>query len=166
MSNNCKLRTLSTADQGILWEMLKYAAHETSIASVKSNIDLVRYAQHWGRFGDVGTVAEQADQAIGAAWLRLWPTEDKGYGYIDSETPELAIAVLPSFRGQGIGTKLLKQTLLMAQKQFSAVSLSIRADNPALRLYQRIGFVPVKGSEVTNRTGGKSFSMLYSFKNA
>lgn len=85
---------------------------------------------------------------------------------INNDIPELAIALLPNFRRLGIGTKLLKQTLIIAQNYFAAISLSIRADNPALRLYQRIGFVPVAGSEVTNRTGGKSFTMIYQLKSA
>lgn len=166
MNNEFSIRTLDSKDEAMLWKMLMHAAHESSLKAVKANPDLIRYVESWGRAGDVGVTAEQRSMPIGAAWVRLWPHDEKGYGYISDDVPELAIALLPSFRGQGIGTKLLKQTLTIAQDQFPAVSLSIRADNPALRLYQRVGFVPVAGSEITNRTGGKSFTMIYPFKGA
>lgn len=81
----------------------------------------------------------------------------------DNVTPELAVAVVPECRGRGIGTKLLVQLVETAEDLFSAVCLSVRADNPAVRLYQRIGFVRVEGSEVINREGGVSFSMVSRF---
>ncbi len=140
-----------------------HAAHESSVAAVQANPDLARYVKAWGRSGDMGMVAEQAGSAIGAAWLRLWSDGDRGYGYVAADIPELGIALTPEARGQGIGTALLKQTLTMASGEFPAVCLSTRADNPALRLYQRVGFVPVAGTEVINRVGSASFTMLYKY---
>ncbi len=166
MNNEFSIRLLGSQDEPILWEMLMYAAHESSLRAVKANPDLIRYVENWGRIGDTGVVIEQESVPIGAAWLRLWPSDEKGYGYINDNIPELAIALLPNFRGLGIGTKLLKQILTIAQDHFPAVSLSIRADNPALRLYQRIGFMPVADSEVINRTGGRSFTMTCQLKSA
>lgn len=157
---NYSLRALRVEDEPILWEMLLQAAHESSLSAVKATPALVRYVQNWGRSGDMGVLALSRDTAIGAAWLRLWPKDDRGYGYLAEAVPELAIAVLPDYRAQGVGTALLKQTLAIAQDKFPAVSLSIRADNPALRLYQRVGFVKVDGSEAVNRTGGVSFTMV------
>nr|WP_240518639.1 GNAT family N-acetyltransferase [Leptolyngbya sp. BC1307] len=139
------------------------AAHESSLAAVKANRDLVQYVHDWGRAGDFGVAAEQDGELVGAAWLRLWSGEDKGYGYLADEIPELAIAVIPEIRGQGVGTALLKQLLALAQTHYPAVSLSIRMSNPALRLYQRLGFVAVAGSEVINRVGDTSLTMIYRF---
>jgi len=139
--------------------MLMYAAHESSLVSVKSNPALSRYVQAWGRFGDMGAIAEQGGTPVGAVWLRLWSADNRGYGYVADEIPELAIAVMPASRGSGVGTALLKKILQMAELEFSAISLSIRSDNPALRLYERTGFKPVSGSEVINREGGRSFTM-------
>lgn len=151
---------LKNQDEPILLTMLMHAAHESEVSAVKATPDLSRYVCNWGRYGDMGVVAEVGGVSVGAAWLRLWSESDHGYGYLDDQTPELAIAVVPEARGKGIGTALLKQTLVMARSQFSAVCLSIRADNPALRLYERLGFVPVKGTEVTNRAGSVSFTMI------
>lgn len=157
------IRSLELKDESMLLAMLMHAAHEFSVATVKANPDLMRYVRDWGRYGDVGIIAEVDGKVIGAAWLRLWSKGDRGYGYLNDQTPELAIALVPEYRGQGIGTALLKQLLAITQPKFSAICLSIRADNPALRLYERLGFVPVAGTEVTNRTGSTSFTMLYRF---
>jgi ribosomal protein S18 acetylase RimI-like enzyme len=154
------IRALTLKDQAIVWEMLRYAAHESSIESVQSQPLLARYAADWGRPGDVGCVATLSPIAIGAAWLRFGSGEDQGFGYISDDIPELAIAVLPNYRGQGLGTELLMQILEMAKPNVSAVSLSVRTDNPVVRLYERSGFVKVAGSEAVNRTGGGSFTMV------
>jgi ribosomal protein S18 acetylase RimI-like enzyme len=154
------IRALTLEDQTIVWEMLRYAAHESSLQSVQSQPLLARYAVDWGRPSDIGCVATLSPIAIGAAWLRLGSGEDQGFGYISDDIPELAIAVLPNYRGQGLGTQLLMQILEMAKPNFSAVSLSVRADNPVVRLYERSGFVKIAGSEVVNRTGRGSFTMV------
>ena len=161
---NYTTRPLTVEDEPIVWEMLRYASHESSVKSVRKQPALARYASGWGRVGDVGCIAEQDIFALGIAWLRLWLGEDKGYGYISDRIRELAIAVLPDYRGQGIGSHLLGQILVMAQDRFPAVSLSVRADNPVVRLYERSGFVKVPGSEVVNRTGTVSFSMVHEFE--
>ena len=160
---NIDLRLLKSSDEPILWKMLVQAAHESSLAAVKANPDLVRYVHQWGKAGDLGVVAERHHVPIGAAWIRLWTDEGKGYGYLADDIPELAIAVMPELKGQGIGTAMLKQLLESAQTRYPAISLSIRMSNPALRLYQRLGFAAVAGSEVKNRAGDTSMTMIYKF---
>jgi len=157
------VRALTVEDEPIVWEMLCYASHESSIRSVQMQPYLARYAVDWGRVGDAGWVAIRGNIPIGAAWLRLWLEEDKGFGYIKDSIPELAIAVLPDYRGQGIGTRLLRQILAIAKERFPAVSLNVRAENPVVRLYERVGFVRVAGSECVNRTGDVSFNMVHRF---
>ena len=56
------------------------------------------------------------------------------------------------------------KVLEIVKNQFSAVSLNVRADNSAVRLYERAGFVRVPGSEIVNRTGGVSFNMMQEFE--
>jgi ribosomal protein S18 acetylase RimI-like enzyme len=161
MDMDCTVRALTIEDEPILWTMLMYAAHETSLASVQSQPMLARYAERWGRIGDIGAVAILDKNAIAAAWLRLWTDDDRGFGYIDRAIPELAIAVLPEYRGNGVGSRLLKQVLELSQGLFPAVSLSVRADNPVVNLYQRVGFAKVEDSETVNRVGDISFNMVY-----
>jgi ribosomal protein S18 acetylase RimI-like enzyme len=62
--------------------------------------------------------------------------------------PELAIAVLPAFRGRGIGTALLEQMLThLHATGLEAVSLSVSRSNPARKLYERHGFSLVKNQK-------------------
>lgn len=159
---NYTVRALNPEDEPIVWEILQYASHEPSLESVQNQPCLTRYAANWGRIGDMGWVAVIDESSIGAAWLRLW-LDDKGFGYVDDAIPELAMAVLPNYRSQGIGTHLLTQLLNTTKKHFPAVSLNVRANNPVVKLYERVGFIKVPDSEVVNRTGGISFNMICKF---
>ena len=161
---NYTIRAATAKDESIVWEMLRYASHEASVESLQKQPYLARYATNWGRLGDLGCIARKKKLNIGMAWLRLWLSEDKGYGYVNDTIPELAIAVLPDYRGQGMGTDLLRHILAMAHKRFPGVSLSVRADNPVVRLYERVGFVKVSGSEIVNRVGVESYNMLRKFE--
>ena len=80
-------------------------------------------------------------QPESAAWLRVFPPDEPGYGFIDIATPEVTIAVVPEWRRKGVGRDLL-MTLLEAARAlgFTAVSLSVSKDNPAATLYERCGF--------------------------
>ena len=153
------IRPLTLHDEPLLWHFLMLAAHESELQIVQSNPSLARYVANWGRAGDSGLVAFEENKAIGAAWLRLWPSEDKGFGWLSDEVPELAMAVSPVWRARGIGTQLLNAVLQNARGYHHAISLSVRDDNPAARLYQRVGFTKVPGSETINRVGGVSIIM-------
>lgn len=84
-------------------------------------------------------------QPVGAVWVRLMIGENKGYGFVDDATPELSIAVLPEYRGQGVGTQLLTH-LFGSECGVSSTSLSVSLENPAVRLYERFGFTVVNES--------------------
>jgi ribosomal protein S18 acetylase RimI-like enzyme len=157
-----QIRPLAATDESIVWEMLTYAAQQPSIAATRELPFLARYAENWGRAGDLGYVAIADQNALGAAWLRLWVGEDKGFGYVSDDIPELGLAVSPDYRGGGIGTELLTQLLTTARERFTAVSLSVRSDNPVIRLYERSGFVKVAGTDHPNRSSTTSFTMIYS----
>lgn len=89
------------------------------------------------RPGDYCMVAEVEGTVVGAAWSRIM--ED--YGHIDDSTPSLAISVLPEHRGLGIGTQLIDSLLLLLRENgYLRASLSVQRENPALRLYERMGF--------------------------
>jgi ribosomal protein S18 acetylase RimI-like enzyme len=102
----------------------------------------MRYVRAWGRPGDTAVIALEDGFPVGAAWYRLFPTAEPGYGYVDERTPELAIAVVPSKRGHGIGDALLRSLLDKArQAGYPSLSLSVDSQNAgAIRLYERHGF--------------------------
>jgi len=60
--------------------------------------------------------------------------------YRDKEIRIVDIALLPEFRGAGYGTQLLKTVIEDAQNNNIAVRIHVEKNNPALRLYQRLGF--------------------------
>jgi len=52
------------------------------------------------------------------------------------------IALAPGFRGRGIGTELLRGLMAEASATNRSLSIHVEVDNPAQRLYERLGFVP------------------------
>ncbi len=54
------------------------------------------------------------------------------------------IALLPEVQGRGIGTQLLRDLLLAAQRRGVLVRLSVFVNNPARALYTRLGFEVVR----------------------
>jgi len=56
----------------------------------------------------------------------------------------LLIAVAPEYRGRGLGRQLLEQVLEDARDRGAErVFLEMRFNNPAVGLYQKLGFVPI-----------------------
>lgn len=103
--------------------------------------DLAKYIKNFGRDGDICLVAEIDGKLVGAGWARLFSEQDKGYGFVDSQTPELSMAVLKHYRNMGIGKKLLSKLLnKMKQLNYKRVSLSVDKSNYAYKLYKKTGF--------------------------
>jgi ribosomal protein S18 acetylase RimI-like enzyme len=104
------------------------------------------YVKAWGREGDTAVIAIVDGFPAGAAWYRLFQSSQPGYGFVDERTPELAVAVVPSARGRGVGSALLSSLLDRARDDgYEAVSLSVdRLNAAAIALYQRRGFTEVK----------------------
>lgn len=58
----------------------------------------------------------------------------------EAEIVLVDIALLPEYRGAGIGSALLQQLLVEAAETHKRVRLQVFKMNPALRLYERLGF--------------------------
>lgn len=152
------IRPLTSEDQDFLWEIVYHAIHvppgaEPPPRSILSEPGVSKYVCEWGRPGDYGLLAEDSEslEIMGAAWLRLFTRQDPGYGFLDENIPELSVALFPGFRGKGVGTALMTRIFDHAKTLYPAVSLSVVATNPALRLYERLGFqrVSVTGNSIT-----------------
>lgn len=157
------IRLATKADREFLWEML-YQAIYTPEGEPKPSRDILKEPQiaqsldGWGREGDTALIAVDSDnKPVGAVWVRLFDETNKTYGYIDSQTPLLGMALLPEYRGKGIGTALLGEMLRITKEAgYGAVSLSVNPKNPALNLYRRLGFKKVG-------IDGTSWNMMVKF---
>jgi len=138
-----KVREITTADYPLLEQFLYNAIFlPPGIGPLPRDIifkpEIFIYIDGFGsKPGDCGVAAEAEGKTIGIAWTRIIPA----YGHIDDETPELAVSVLPEYRGQGTGTALLMNLFeLLRGRGYSRTSLSVQKENPAVRLYQRVGY--------------------------
>jgi len=79
--------------------------------------------------------------------------DNKGYGYISNDTPELEMSLIKEYRGQGIGTALLRKLFeKMTELGIKRISLSVDPGNlVGVKLYQRFGFkeVGMEGTSIT-----------------
>jgi ribosomal protein S18 acetylase RimI-like enzyme len=158
------IRNATAADEPFLWLMLFYAANVAADGAgpgepLDAHPYLAKFVRGWGRRGDLGVIAESGEDGrpLGAAWVRQFGGDERGYPDVDDAYPELAIAVLPEQSGRGIGAAMLGRLLDLARPRYPGVVLSVRAENPARRLYERHGFV-VSG-EIVNRVGTRSYVM-------
>ena len=143
-----RFRPLVAADQSFLWDVFHVALWDPPPAplrprSLLQHPDVRIYAEDWGRAGDIGVVAEVDGRAAGACWMRLL-TGGHGLAYLDDETPQLGIALLPEYQHRGFGEPLMRAALAAARARYARVSLTVHPQNPAARLYARCGFVDVE----------------------
>ncbi|GHT24717.1 hypothetical protein FACS189430_10140 [Bacteroidia bacterium] len=114
----------------------------------KPELDI--YIRDFGKKrGDFCIFAELNGKTVGGAWVRILDGEIKGYGNIDSQTPELAIAVFKEYRHLGIGRGLMNNLidLTFNSRGYKQISLSVDKANYAVKMYQKFGFEIVKENE-------------------
>jgi ribosomal protein S18 acetylase RimI-like enzyme len=100
--------------------------------------ELQVYTQNFGTSPHDRALAAAADgRIVGAVWVRIM----HDYGHIDADTPSFAIALDPEYRGQGIGTALMREMLETLRKAgYRQASLSVQKANYAERMYRKLGF--------------------------
>jgi ribosomal protein S18 acetylase RimI-like enzyme len=142
-------------DVRFLRDMLHHAYYWRERSPGDGPGPVARYVKGWGRPGDTVLIAIEDGFPVGAGWDRLFRDDEPGYGFVDDETPELAIAVVPSRRGRGVGDALLSALCERAQAEgHRALSLSVERSNGALvSFYEKHGFRRV------HEDGGDSVTM-------
>jgi ribosomal protein S18 acetylase RimI-like enzyme len=78
-------------------------------------------------------IVEKDGQRIGRLWIDEWRDQIR---LVD-------IALMAEWRGSGIGTALLHDVLARGARAGKPVTIHVEGYNPALRLYERLGFVKV-----------------------
>ena len=147
-------REMHPSEAGFLKEMLYESlfipeGKERYPRSVVERPELTKYYLNWGSIPhDLACVAEDNGSLVGAVWGRAHQPPHQGFGFIDSDTPEIGIALKSPCRNKGAGTRLLELISEHYIKlEVRSISLSVDRLNPARRLYDRQGFVVVKENE-------------------
>jgi GNAT superfamily N-acetyltransferase len=119
---------------------------------IMEHAQVAPFHKEWGRPGDTGLVADEDGTALGLAWYRFFTEDEHGEGFVDEATPEVAIAVADGHRGRGIGHALMEAAHARAREQGVArISLSVDPENPAKRLYARLGYVELAPDDEDGR---------------
>jgi ribosomal protein S18 acetylase RimI-like enzyme len=160
---NIQIRPIQPADYAILDDFLYHAifipeGEEYPPYDIIYTPEIYVYTNEFGLDSDCGVVAvdlENDGKIVGAAWTRIIPA----YGHLDENTPELAISTLPDYRGQGIGTMLMKALFeLLRERGYKRTSLSVQKNNPAVRFYERLGYKVT--DEKLDHVGHEDFIMV------
>jgi GNAT superfamily N-acetyltransferase len=83
---------------------------------------------------DCAQIVQMAGQAVG-----LMKVSRDGRDWI-----LIQIQLTQASRGQGVGTQLIQSVIDEARKAGASLSLGVLKANPAVRLYQRLGFTVVE----------------------
>jgi ribosomal protein S18 acetylase RimI-like enzyme len=81
----------------------------------------------------------------------LLNNEPVGRLYVDRRKDEvhiIDIALLPEFRNRGIGSKILKDLIAEAEEENIPARIYVEHFNPALRLYEHLGFTQIDDTGV------------------
>ncbi|MDE6592642.1 MAG: GNAT family N-acetyltransferase [Oscillospiraceae bacterium] len=147
---NYGIRKMKESEYGLLADFLYDAIFvpegtEAPLREIISRPELQVYIADFGRHrGDHCLGAYVSDEIVGAVWVRIM----NDYGHIDDDTPSFAISVHKEYRGQGIGTALMRAMLeLLKEEGFKQVSLAVQKENYALKMYKGLGFETVNENE-------------------
>lgn len=102
---------------------------KAEFCGMQSIAQIRHYRQHYptARY----FVIESSGQPAGRLYVDHWPNEIR----------IMDIALLPDFRGLGIGTHLLRELQREAAAASKKLTIHVETFNPARHLYQRLGFV-------------------------
>lgn len=93
-------------------------------------------------------VIERGGEAIGRLYLNR----------AGSMTGLLDIALIPAARGGGIGSAIVADVLAEAARADRPVEIYVEVNNPARRIYDRLGFVPHESNGIYDRMTWRKIS--------
>ncbi len=119
---------------------------ETKLAprSITKQPEMQVYIENFGEKPDDHCLCAQVgNRIVGAVWVR----DIRGYGNVlnlergQSTVPEFAISLYKEYRGQGIGTQLMKRMLEWLRREgYRKAVLAVQKENYARKMYLKTGF--------------------------
>lgn len=141
MDKKVTIREATSNDAGFLSEILVAAAAASGVNIPFNELhaypDAYQYISGYPERSDVGVIAQTIEgKSIGAAWVRLLPTDEHAVGI---PTPELTMGVIQEYRRKGIGQLLMTALYRAAmEKGIQVISLGVHKDNiSAIMLYKK-----------------------------
>lgn len=104
---------------------------EQAAAFLRMQFDARRRSYAAAYPSGVESILDEGGTPIGSLLVRRSPKEIQ---LVD-------IALLPDYRNRGIGTRIISELIREAANSKAALRLSVLAGNPAIRLYERLGFL-------------------------
>ena len=96
-------------------------------------------------------VADEGERIVG--WCDIFPSPRE----VSQHVGVLGMGVLPAFRGQGVGRRLIVATLAAVRGRFEQIDLDVYGSNVvAQSLYRSVGFV-----EQGRKRGGRKVDGVY-----
>ena len=94
---------------------------------------------------------EDDGRRIGLVWYRLFTEAVHGEGPVDEETPEVATAVIETSVRAVSAPRSWRRSTRVHANSMVPISLSVDRENPARRLYERLGYVDVEPDDENGR---------------
>jgi len=121
-----ELYFLRSSEQKIVINMFKYA-HPN-----KDERELKKYTEFYGlTTKDLGLYALVDNKIAGAIYSRILNPD---------ELPTLSVAIVPEFKGEGIGSFMMDQFLQEAATMYDGLSIDVSAKPKSLKFYEKFGF--------------------------
>jgi RimJ/RimL family protein N-acetyltransferase len=77
-------------------------------------------------------IIEKDNQPIGRLYIH--------FGYKNNSVRIIDITILPLWQNKGFGTQILKDIINYSSENEKSVSIHVESFNPAMKLYERLGF--------------------------
>jgi ribosomal protein S18 acetylase RimI-like enzyme len=133
-------KTISPSDQSFI-EKLYRSTREKELSITNWPEDQKQ------RFCIMQSIAQEADYKKNykdaSYQLILYKNKAAGRLYLwetDKEIHIIDISLLPEFQGKGIGRQILTDIIQSAKEKNKIVALRVVPDNPAKKLYEKLGF--------------------------
>lgn len=144
------IREMQEAEYGLLSDFLYEAIFipdgaEKPPKNIVARPELQVYVKDFGREKDDHCLVAEADgKIVGAVWVRVMDD----YGHIGDGIPSFAISLYEDYRGQGIGTEMMRRMLAeLKQRGYEKASLAVQKENYAVKMYRSVGFEVIGENE-------------------